>query len=371
MDNLADGAVGADAFDDEEVHADRRSNQGELHVDEHHDVEPDEVKAQRFDNRIEHRQRDEDDGDRFEHAAEGQEDEVDADEDNPAADLCVRDERHQGLRCLQGCQDEAEQHGADHDGENHRGRLDRVLQDFAHIAELYRAINKERDNQAVERADGSGFGRREEAGVDTADDDNRQQQAPDIFLERCHALLPAGCRLALHVAAAENEVADEEEGHENARYNTRNEELADRLTRDGAVKNHRDARRNQDAERAARGDGAEDGRAFIAALEHFRNGHGANRDGRGYARARDCGENGTGENRRDADAARQMAEPFAAELKEAVADFAFEQNLTHEDVQRHGDEHEVVEGLIGDDRNLRKRGRTAEEKEHAEHTAEQ
>ncbi len=67
--------------------------------------------------------------------------------------------------------------------------------------------------------------------------------------------------------------------------------------------------------------------------------------------------------------ARQMAEPFAAELKEAVADFAFEQNLTHEDVQRHGDEHEVVEGLIGDDRNLRKRGRTAEEKEHAEHTA--
>lgn len=190
------------------------------------------------------------------HGAKGQKDEVDADEDNPAADLCVRDERHQGLRCLQGCQDEAEQHGADHDGENHRGRLDRVLQDFAHIAELYRAINKERDNQAVERADGSGFGRREEAGVDTADDDNRQQQAPDIFLERCHALLPAGCRLALHVAAAENEVEDEEERHENARYNPRNEELADRLTRDGTVKNHRDARRNQDAERAARGDGA-------------------------------------------------------------------------------------------------------------------
>ena len=138
------------------------------------------------------------------------------------------------MRCLQSGQDKAEKHGANHDGENHRGRLDRILQDFAHIAEFYGTVNKERNDEAVERADGSGFGRREETGVD---------------------------------------------------------------------------------------------------------------------------------------AARQMAEPFAAELKEAIADFAFEQNLTHEDVQRHGDEHEVVEGLIGDDRNLRKRGRTAEEKEHAEHTA--
>ena len=213
---MANRAVGTDALDDEEVHADRRGNQRELHVNEHDDVEPDEVKTQGFDNRIEHWQRNEDDRDRFEHAAEDQEDEVDADEDNPAADLRVRDERHQGLRCLQGRQDEAKEHRADHDGKNHRSRLDRVLQDFAHVAELDGAVNKERDHEAVERADGRGFSRGEQARVDAADDDNRQEQAPNIFLQRRHALLKARCRLALHMAAAENEVANEEQGHEGA-----------------------------------------------------------------------------------------------------------------------------------------------------------
>ena len=65
-----------------------------------------------------------------------------------------------------------------------------------------------------------------------------------------------------------------------------------------------------------------------------------------------------------------MAEPLAAELEEAIADLALEQDLAHEDVERHGDEHEVVEGLIGDDRDLREGRRPAEEEQHAEHAAE-
>ena len=66
-----------------------------------------------------------------------------------------------------------------------------------------------------------------------------------------------------------------------------------------------------------------------------------------------------------------MAEPLAAELEEAVADPALEQDLAHQDVERHGDEHEVIERLVGDDRDLRERSGAAEEEEHAEHTAEQ
>ena len=66
-----------------------------------------------------------------------------------------------------------------------------------------------------------------------------------------------------------------------------------------------------------------------------------------------------------------MAEPLAAELEEAVADPALEQDLAHQDVERHGNEHEIVECLIGNDRDLRERRRVAEEEEHAEHAAEQ
>ena len=66
-----------------------------------------------------------------------------------------------------------------------------------------------------------------------------------------------------------------------------------------------------------------------------------------------------------------MAEPLAAELEEAVADPALEQDLAHQDVERHGHEHEIVECLIGNDRDLRERRRAAEEEEHAEHAAEQ
>ena len=76
---LRNRAVGADALDDEEVHADWRRDEGQLHVDEHDDIEPDEIEAERLDDRIEHRQRDEDDGDRLEHTAKCQEDDVDAD----------------------------------------------------------------------------------------------------------------------------------------------------------------------------------------------------------------------------------------------------------------------------------------------------
>ena len=82
-DDVLNGAVFADAFDDEEVHAYRRCDEGQFHVDQEHYVEPDGVKAQGFDNGVEHRQGDEDDGNSFQHAAQDQKDDVDADEDDP------------------------------------------------------------------------------------------------------------------------------------------------------------------------------------------------------------------------------------------------------------------------------------------------
>lgn len=60
--NLLDAAVRADSLYNEEIHANRRGNQSKLHIDQHDDIEPNEIKTKLLDNGEEHRQSDKDDG---------------------------------------------------------------------------------------------------------------------------------------------------------------------------------------------------------------------------------------------------------------------------------------------------------------------
>lgn len=68
--NLLHAAVGTDSLYDEEVHANGRGNQSQFHVNQHDDVEPDEVKAKLFDNGEKHGEGDEDNGHRLQDTAE-------------------------------------------------------------------------------------------------------------------------------------------------------------------------------------------------------------------------------------------------------------------------------------------------------------
>ena len=151
-DDILNRAVLADALDDEEIHADRRCNEGQLHIDQEHDIEPDGIEAQRLDDRVEHRQRDEDDGNCFQHTPQNEQHDIDADEDDPAVHMPFRHERHERLRDLQHRQDIAEEHSADHDGKDHAGCLDGRAEDPRHITDRKAPVDEECDDERIDRA---------------------------------------------------------------------------------------------------------------------------------------------------------------------------------------------------------------------------
>lgn len=355
-DDVLDGAVFADPLDDEEVHADWRRDEGEFHVDQEDDVEPDGVEAERLDDRIEHRKGNEDDGYGFQYAAKNQQHDVDAQHDDPAVQVTFGDESHECLRYLQDSQDVAEEHGADHDGEDHAGCLDGRAEDGRHILDGDASVNEECDGQCIDGADSSGFSRCEDAGVDAADDDDRKEESPDVFTEGLHLFSMRRSWFSRFVPGSKDDVADEEDRQERARYDAGHEELADGFIGDRAVQNHRNGRRDQDAERAACGNGADDEFPVIAALQHFRNGHSADGDGGSDGRSGNCSKDGTGEDGRDAKAAGEVAHPLAAEFEKSASHAARQHDLAHEDIERNGRQDVGVQRLVRDDRHLREEG---------------
>jgi len=50
-----------------------------------------------------------------------------------------------------------------------------------------------------------------------------------------------------------------------------------------------------------------------------------------------------------------MAEPFAGDIVQVVADLAGQQDLAEQDIKGNGREHEVIQRLVADDRDLGER----------------
>ena len=47
-----------------------------------------------------------------------------------------------------------------------------------------------------------------------------------------------------------------------------------------------------------------------------------------------------------------MPQPFVAQFEQIVAHFAFQQDLAHQHIQRHGTEYKIIQGFIGQQRDL-------------------
>ncbi len=98
--------------------------------------------------------------------------------------------------------EEREQHGVGEDVEQHRGQVGRVEQDLGHVLERQVAVDEHGDEEGVHRAHRGGLGRGEHPGIDAADDDDDQHQAPEALAERPPALSPARLRRAERRTAA-------------------------------------------------------------------------------------------------------------------------------------------------------------------------
>ena len=144
-------------------------------------------------------------------------------------------------------------------------------------------VNAERNKKGIHRSHSRRFRRRERAGIDAAHDNDRQHQAPDGAFQRIHPFRPGRFRFQRQVTGFVNHHADEENRQHKAGNYTGHEQLADRLAGDGAVEDHGDGRRDQDAQGTAGRHCAQYHGPFIIPFQHFRNGNGAdgNRTGRG------------------------------------------------------------------------------------------
>ena len=183
------GTCGSSAFEHEQVHADGRADQADLHHHDDQDAEPDRIEAQVHDEREEHRHRQQDHGELLHRRAE---DDVDR------ADRRHHHDRRQVERGDQGLQiarhrrvvDELGKHQrAGQDGEQHRRRARRFHQRVEQRAPGQRPP-RQREAQRPERAHARAFGGREDAAVDAAHHHDEEHRDRPHILERARAAGP-------------------------------------------------------------------------------------------------------------------------------------------------------------------------------------
>ena len=157
---------------------------------------------------------------------------------------------------------------------------------------------------------------------------------------------------------------DEKHHEEDAGADAAEEQRDDRLFGDEAVNDHRDRGRDEDAQSAAGGKEAIDEAPVVTAADHLGDGDGADGGGGGHGRAGDGGEKRTAEDGGDGQPAGPVPDPGLHRGEEIAPDPAFQQDVRHQQEQRHREQDEPIE--CRQDRLRRHQGREPAQDQHAE-----
>ena len=201
---------------------------------------------------------------------------------------------------------------------------------------------------AADHAERRGLGRRREPGVDRADHQGEDQERRHEVGQRAQAGRPVA-RDPLAAPGGPQRAADQHGDHEQQRqHETRQEarevELRDRGLGQHAIDDHVDRRRDQDAERAAGGDRAEEEALVVAVAVDLLDRDRADRRG-----GRDRGAADRREQRAGADVgvhqpARQPGQPVRHRGVHALGDAGAQQDLAEQDEHRDRDQDHVGGG---------------------------
>ena len=196
-------------------------------------------------------------------------------------------------------------------------------------------------DEGVDRAHRRCFGRREDAGVDAAHDDDDQQQAPDRRAEGLPALAPGrlGLTRVVELLGAIPGDAAEHRRQRQAGNHAGHEQRADRGVGRHRVHHHDDGRRNQDAERAGGGDDAGPELVRETRLDHRRQQDRADRHHRRRAGTGDRREQRTGQHAGQTEAAVPVADHAGGEVDHPFRHPAVGQEVAGEDEER--DRHDL------------------------------
>src|SRR5260221_5234165 len=246
-------------LDDENVHADRRMDQPQLHGHDDDDAEPDRVESQRGDHGKDDRHRQDDHRQRVHQAAQREVHQHDQGEHAVAPEAEAGEERRHVLRRLRHREEIAEQQRAYEDGEDRRGGARRLEQRLQQLRPR-QAPAQRADDDGAAGADAARLGRGEYAPMDPADHQHEQQQRRPHPARHREPLAPRAAP-AGREKIRPDEAADGDGGaihghREEARENPGDEQLADVLLSDEAVDREHGRGREHGAERAAGGDEA-------------------------------------------------------------------------------------------------------------------
>ena len=148
---------------------------------------------------------------------------------------------------------------------------------------------------------------------------------------------------------AHPDIGHEDERHQDARQHARDEEPLHGLLDHRPVDDHGDAGRDQDAQSPARGQAAEENFRLVAAPPHLGDGHGPDGGRRRHARAAHRREDGAGHDIGLQEPAFEAVEPRQAHAPvEVFAQPRAQDELAHQDEERHRGQHEALDGVPAD-----------------------
>jgi len=316
-----------------------------------HDGQPYGGEAQRFTYRRDERNHDEDHGDvRDEHAQE-EHDEHDESKGSPLAARGREQQLREVVPAAERHEDALEHRRSDAGEDDHHRCFEGPGGGGLQGLELELAIG-ECNERCCDRPHRCRLRGRCDSGIDDAqdgEDENEQRQCggrEHLALERNRrdTLLGRHHRGCLRVLdAAHDDVGDVQRREQEPRHERAHEQLADGDAGDRAVDDEQDARRNEDAERAAGADDAATERLVVASPDHCRQRHDGQHDRRPGYDAETRRQQRTDDDGGNGDAAPQAAEDVVHGAEELLADSRLLDHRSHEDEQRDG-EQDVVRG---------------------------
>ncbi len=332
-------------------------DQPHLHHDRHHDAEPDQVEARGLQRRQEDRRRHQDDRHRRQEEAEDHDHHEDRREQDPLRQVHRDDCLGRALRDVQRAHHVGIQQRHADDEHQHRRLADRRREDRPQLTRAPDEVHDRDQHQREHAAEARGLRRRCEAAVERdhhADQQHDERQDTRQHLDalghrvmvrveqrrRRHrgadaaAAFVGAPRDVILLPVAIHRVAGEQRDQQDPRADAGEEQPAERLLGGDRVQDHRDRRRQQDAERPARGDDAGREAGRVAALPHLRDAGAADRRARRRARSRHGREQRAREHVRDAEAAGNLPHPRVHRRIEVLAGRRLADRRALEDEER-------------------------------------
>ena len=251
--------------------------------------------------------------------------------------------------------DIGKQRGSADDQHDTAGGLAGVNQQLAHILPLDLAVDEHADKQAIHHGHGSCLGGGEDTAVDTAQNDDRHQEAPESRTEGSGTLAPGSPltgSLQTALADFQHDDDDQSQTHHDAGENTAHEHITNGNAGNGGIHNEGNRGRDNDGDGRSRcHHGRGKGSGESAAVDHGRDQNDAQSSHGSRAGTGNRAEEAGHDNADDCDAAAAMAHAVINEVDQTGGNTGLGHDVAGQHEERNGQQQELGHAVIDVGRN--------------------